>query len=88
MGDVDRNSNVGDNQTSDNIEVVDTNSNDNDDGIEWTRIDSTDEFGSIDFMSLMFEDMMKFSFMNIELGYDFYNVYAAVKGFSVTSPIL
>ncbi|KAK7260207.1 hypothetical protein RIF29_26057 [Crotalaria pallida] len=38
MGDVDRNSNVDDNQTSDNIEVVDTNSNDIDDGIEWTLV--------------------------------------------------
>ncbi|KAK7290758.1 hypothetical protein RIF29_05417 [Crotalaria pallida] len=73
MADLDRNSNAGDNQRGDNIEdeIVDE--------TEWTRIDSTDDFVNIDFKTLIFEDMMKFSFGNFELGYEFYNAYGGLR---------
>ncbi|KAK7268324.1 hypothetical protein RIF29_21022 [Crotalaria pallida] len=81
MEGVDRYSNVGENQTNDNFE--ETRVYESADGTQWRRVDSTDEFVNIDFQNLTVDEMLKYSFRDLDLGYDFYNAYGGAKGFSI-----
>ncbi|MED6182504.1 hypothetical protein PIB30_028997 [Stylosanthes scabra] len=46
-------------------------------------VEGTRDFGSIDFSSLIEEDIQRFEFTNLQAAYDFYNEYGRIKGFSV-----
>ncbi|KAK7256136.1 hypothetical protein RIF29_29571 [Crotalaria pallida] len=81
MEGVDRYSNVGENQTNDNFE--ETRVDESADGTQWRRVDSTDDFVNIDFQNLTVDEMLKYSFRDLDLGYDFYNAYGGAKGFSI-----
>ncbi|XP_057444350.1 protein FAR1-RELATED SEQUENCE 5-like [Lotus japonicus] len=45
-------------------------------------IDGVEYMGNINFITLTFEDMKKYRFLNRNLAYDFYNMYARFNGFS------
>ncbi|KAK7259564.1 hypothetical protein RIF29_25173 [Crotalaria pallida] len=53
------------------------------DGTQWRRVDSTNDFVNIDFQNLTVDEVLKYSFRDLDLGYDFYNAYGGAKGFSI-----
>ncbi|MED6138017.1 hypothetical protein PIB30_070396 [Stylosanthes scabra] len=46
-------------------------------------VDGIGDFDSIDFSSLMEEEVLRFEFPNLQAAYEFYNQYGRVKSFSV-----
>ncbi|XP_057426359.1 protein FAR1-RELATED SEQUENCE 5-like [Lotus japonicus] len=51
-------------------------------------IDSVEDMGNINFVTLTFEDMKKYRFLNRNVAYDFYNMYARFNGFSTRRSVV